>query len=230
MSMPSAADKSPPKPNNASPPPKGSEDPVDGFFSFVEESCAGNEFKRLKGMCQENTSLKNNIKELQTAYEQNIKALTRSDNQWQSEHNKLKEVDRARDDAVKQLKDERQASQALKDRVRNIEEHVKTVTATSKKWESRAINLENKEKAKATDLDNAKKEKERLEGELRSTQKQLKSKTTELGQVRDKFKVIRSFVVELESLAEKETKMYVQMTDSLLLFIYNPRLTINITT
>ena len=181
-------------------------------------------------MCQENTSLKNNIKELQTAYEQNIKALIRSDNQWQSEHNKLKEVDRARDDAVKQLKDERQASQALKDRVRNMEEHVKTVTATSKKWESRAIDLENEEKAKATDLDNAKKEKERLEGELRSTQKQLKSKTTELGQVRDKFKVIRSFVVELESLAEKETEMYVQMTDSLLPFIYNPRLTIDITT
>ncbi|RSL39892.1 hypothetical protein CEP54_016236 [Fusarium duplospermum] len=207
ISMPSAADKSPPKPNNTSPPSKGSEDPVDSFFSFVGEYCAGDEFKRLKGMCQENTGLKKNINELQTAYEQNIKALTRSDNKWQSEHNKLKEVDSARDDAVKQLKDERQASQALKDRVRNMEEHVKTVTATSKSWESRAVELGNKEKAKATHLENAQKEKERLEEELKSTQKQLKSKTSELGQVQDKFKLIRSFVVELESLVEKETEV-----------------------
>ncbi|KAM6514033.1 hypothetical protein FALCPG4_015213 [Fusarium falciforme] len=182
MSMPSAADKSPPKPNNTSPPPKGSEDPVDGFFSFVEEYCAGDEFKRLKGMCQENTSLKKNLNELQTAYEQNIKALTRSDSKWQSEHDKLKEVDRARDAAVKQLKDERQASQALRDQVRNMEEDVKTVTETSKTWESRAIDLDNKEKARAADLENAQKAKERLEGELKSIQKQLKSKTTELGQ------------------------------------------------
>ncbi|RTE68170.1 hypothetical protein BHE90_017453, partial [Fusarium euwallaceae] len=207
MPTPSAADKSPPKPNDTSPPPKDSEDPVNGFFSFIQKYCAGDEFKRLEGICQENTSLKNDIKELQTAYEQNLKALARSDNKWQSEHNKLKEVDRARDNAVKQLKDERQASQALRDQVRNMEEHVKTVTATSKNWESQAIDLDNKEKANATRLKHAQKEKERLEEELKSIQKQLKSKTTELGQVQDQFKVIRSFVVELGNLTEKETEI-----------------------
>ncbi|RTE70775.1 hypothetical protein BHE90_014830, partial [Fusarium euwallaceae] len=182
-------------------------DPVNGFFSFVQKYYAGDEFKRLEGICQENTNLKNDIKGLQTAYEQNLKTLTRSDNKWQSEHDKLKEIDRARDDAVKQLKDERQASQALKDRVRNMEEHVKTVTATSKNWESQAIDLENKEKANATRLEHARKEKKRLEDELESIQEQLESKTTELGQVQDKFKVIRSFVVELGNLTEKETEI-----------------------
>lgn len=229
MSMPSAADKSPPKPNNTSPPLKGSEDPVDSFFSFVEEYCAGDEFKRLKEMCQENTRLKKKLNDLQIAYNQNIDALTRSGNKWQSEHDKLNDVCRAKDDAIKQLKDERQASQALKDQVRNMEEHVKTVTATSKNWESRAIDLDNKEKAKATRLEHAQKEKERLEEELKSIQEQLESKTTELGQVQDKFKVIRSFVVELENLAEKEAEMYVPTAESLLLFRHDPGLIIDIT-
>ncbi|GAA3332248.1 hypothetical protein GCM10020331_091710 [Ectobacillus funiculus] len=76
-------------------------------------------------MCQENTRLKKKLNDLQIAYNQNIDALTRSGNKWQSEHDKLNDVCRAKDDAIKQLKDERQASQALKDQVRNMEEHVK---------------------------------------------------------------------------------------------------------
>ncbi|EEU33339.1 uncharacterized protein NECHADRAFT_88875 [Fusarium vanettenii 77-13-4] len=93
MSMLLVADKSPPKPNNISPPPKGSEDPIDSFFSFVEEYYAGDEFKRLKGICQENISLKKNLNELQTAYEQNIKALTSNlDNACFADYSRWKEL------------------------------------------------------------------------------------------------------------------------------------------
>ncbi|KAH8662659.1 hypothetical protein BGZ61DRAFT_485146 [Ilyonectria robusta] len=76
MVMPSAADKPPPEPNNVSSPSEGPENPVDSFLSLIQEFCAGGDFSRLKAMCQENKELNAKINQLESAYDQNIQALT----------------------------------------------------------------------------------------------------------------------------------------------------------
>ncbi|KAH6952332.1 hypothetical protein BKA56DRAFT_505358 [Ilyonectria sp. MPI-CAGE-AT-0026] len=201
--IPSAADKPPPEPNNVSPPSEGPENPVHSLLSLIKEFCAGGDFSRLKAMCQENKELSAKINQLESAYDQNIQALTRSENKWQSEHRRYEEADRVRADALEHLKQERDVSQGLRDRVRHMEEKVKTAIATSKSWESQTMELTNSEKAKTTDLKNAQQAITKVEGELQLRKEELASKTTELARVQDNFKVIRSFVIDLQSLADK---------------------------
>jgi flagellar biosynthesis GTPase FlhF len=217
--MPSAPDKPPPEPNNVSPPSKGPENPVGSLLSLINKYCAAGDFSRLEAMCQENKELNAKINQLESAYDQNIQALTRSENKWQSEHSRCEEADRARADALKHLKQERDGSQGLRDQVRHMEEKVKTAIATSKSWESQTMELTNSEKAKTTDLKNVQKAMTKVEGELRLRKEELASKTTELARVQENLKVIRSFVIDLQSLADKEVLMYVCPT-TFLLFLF----------
>ncbi|KAH8661027.1 hypothetical protein BGZ61DRAFT_539915 [Ilyonectria robusta] len=205
--MPPTATTSPSNPKNVSSPSKSPENPVDDFFLFIDKYCAQGGFRRLKGLCQENEDLKAKINQLNTAYDQNIQALTRSENKWQSENGRCEEANRAKEAAEKDLKDEKAISQKLNNQVQALDKDVKRAIATTKAKEVQIGQLTNIERSQADNLENAQRERTRLEGELRSKREQLTSKTTELDRVQENLKVIRSFVIDLASLADKKVIM-----------------------
>ncbi|KAL6405718.1 uncharacterized protein AUP68_10855 [Ilyonectria robusta] len=201
--MPPTTVNSPPKPNNVSSPSNSPEDPVEDFFLLINEYCGQDGFRRLKWLSQENKDLRATRDKLSTAYDQNIQALTRAENKWQSEHGKREETIRAKQVAEKHLEDEKARSQKLNNQVQALEKEVKRAIATTKAKEVEIGKLINTEKSQADDLEKAERERTKLDGELQSKRNQLTSKTTELDRVQEDLKVIQSFVIDLVSLADK---------------------------
>lgn len=219
--MPPTATKSPSNPKNVSSPSKSPENPVDDFFLFIDKYCAQGRFRHLKELCQENEDLKAKINQLNTAYDQNIQALTRSENKWLSENGKREETNRAKETAEEDLKTEKAISQKLNDQVQALEKEVKRAIATTKAKEVQIGKLTNIERSQADDLEKAQTERTRLEGELQSKREQLTSKTTELDQVQENLTVIRTFVIDLASLADKKVMMYIRTPSSSSCCIYS---------
>lgn len=91
---------------------------------------------------------------------------------------------------------------------------MKRAIATTKAKEVQIGKLTNIERSQADDLEKAQTERTRLEGELQSKREQLTLKTTELDRVQESFKVVRSFVIDLASLADKKVIMYVRTPSS----------------
>lgn len=219
--MPPTTVNSPPKPNNVSSPSNSPEDPVEDFFLLINEYCGQDGFRRLKWLSQENKDLRATRDKLSTAYDQNIQALTRAENKWQSEHGKREETIRAKQVAEKHLEDEKARSQKLNNQVQALEKEVKRAIATTKAKEVEIGKLINTEKSQADDLEKAERERTKLDGELQSKRNQLTSKTTELDRVQEDLKVIQSFVIDLVSLADKRVIMYVRIPSSSSRCIYS---------
>lgn len=185
------------------------QDPVDSFFAFVKEYCTGEDFKRLKELSLENKKLRERVEKLEIAYHENISALAKSDTNCRSEHDRCEEANRAREDALRELRGKDEAVKKLNARISGLENDIKTLTITSKSWEKQTMDSTAREEARATELKRAEQDIKNLQHKLQTTAKQLESKSTELGRVRDNFRVVRSFVVELDSLGDEKAHMYV---------------------
>lgn len=219
--MPPTTINSPPKPNNVSSPSNSPENPVKSLLLLIDEYCAKGDFRRLEEICQENKDLRVKTDQLSTAYDQNILALVRTENKWQSELGKREETIRAKQVAEKELEDEKARSQKLTNQVQALEKDVERSIATTKAKEVEIGKLTNIEKSQADELEKAQRERTKLDGELQSKQKQLASKTMELDRVQEDLKVIQSFVIDLASLADKRVTMYVRTPSSSSRCIYS---------
>lgn len=192
----SVPNKPAPEPVVAPPPSEAQSDHVDAFFSFIQQYCAGDGFRRLQRMCHENTTLKTRISDLDVARRVLVEALTESKNDIH-----------AKQDALKDLEREQEAAKKDKARLQQLEEDMKRLMTTSKSWENRATESAAREEARFAELKKAKEDMGRVQRDLQSTREHLTSRTTELSQVRHQFNVVRSFISDFESLVDKETQM-----------------------
>jgi chromosome segregation ATPase len=198
-------------------------DTVDDFFAFIQEYCTGEGFKRLKEICLENKDLKERVKSLEIAYHENISALTKSDNRCRSEHERYEDANRAKEDALKRLNNEEEATKNLNARVGELEDNVKTLTTTSKSWEKQTMDSTTREEVKAAELKKAGEDMEKLQDSLKNIQKELHSRTTKLDEVQDHVRVVSSFSIQLDRLSNKKAHMYV-LTTAFTLHIIPPSL------
>ena len=183
------------------------QNPVDSLFSIIEPWCAAGGLQKLQGMIQKNRELMAEVNQLRVAYNENIRALGTLENSRQIEQKQRQDTDRARQDAVTRLEQERKASQGLRDSIGKLEEQVKGSIARSKSLELDVIKLTNSEKAKASELDEASKAATELKRDLQTKQEQLASKTTDLVQVQRSLETIHSFIVVLGNVSDEETAM-----------------------
>lgn len=181
------------------------QNPVDSLFSLIEPWCAAGGLQKLQGMLQENRGLAAEANQLRVAYNENIRALGALENTRQIEQKQRQDTERARQDAVKRLEQEKGVSQGLRDGIGKLEEQVKGSIATSKSLQLQIMKLTNSEKAKASELENASTARAELERDLRINQEQLASKTTDLVEVRRNLETIRSFIIVLGNITDKET-------------------------